>query len=158
MYDDIIKQASLSYLIDENWIKAIIKQESNWDQYALRYEPEYKYLYHENIYAANSHVTQITEIACQQMSWGFGQVMGATARQQGHQGPMGELFLPEINIKHICILLHNLKKRSPNVDDIFAMYNGGPEALYLVNYKYKNQSYVDSVKKYLQMYQNGETI
>lgn len=153
--NDIVKQASLSYVIDASWIRAIIAQESSWNQYAIRYEPTYTYLYKPSDFSKKLNISLATETVCQELSWGLGQIMGAVARQQGHDGPMGELFQPETNIKHICLTLHHLKNLSPNIDDIFAMYNGGPSAIHLVNSKYKNQAYVDSIKKHLQTYMDG---
>lgn len=154
---ETIDRAASRYAINPIWIKSIIMQESRWKQYALRYEPEYPYLVKPEELAHKYGITEATETQSQKMSWGLGQIMGALAREQGHIGPMGELFEPSVNIDHVAMRLSYLKKHSETEDDVFASYNGG---LGVLNSKklhgiYSNQSYVDSVKKHLTLYQNG---
>jgi soluble lytic murein transglycosylase-like protein len=148
-YEPVILSSSLKYDIPSEWVKGIITQESNWDPFAVRYEPTYSYLFHVSEYANRLGISIQTETQCQKMSWGLGQLMGALARELGHQGQMGLLFDLNINIDLLSKRLAQLKKISPIPDDVFAMYNGGPGALKKVNGKYTNQSYVDSVKKNL---------
>jgi len=139
-----------SFEVSPKWVNAIILQESSWKNYALRFEPNYPYLFQVDQFAKKLVITSATETTCQKMSWGLGQIMGALAREQGHDGPMGQLFKPKYNILHMCKRIQTLKKISPRMDDIFAMYNGGPGAL--IKKKdgiFKNQVYVDSVKKKL---------
>lgn len=134
------------YQIDMRWVKAIITTESNWNQYAVRYEPNYPYILTPSKFTSPD-ISLSTELATQKMSWGLGQIMGGLAREQGHTGLMAELINPETNIKHLCIRLSHLKKISENEDDIFSMYNGGPGELnQKVNGIYFNQTYVDKVK------------
>lgn len=151
--EDIIVNHCFRFSFDPKWVKAIIQQESQGNTYALRYEPQYAYLYQVKIFAQHALISLATEETSQKMSWGLGQVMGAVAREQGHAGFMGELFQPELNVKHICIRLKNLKHWSLEKDDLFSMYNGGPGTLnHKVNGKYPNQAYVDSVNGYLQTF------
>jgi soluble lytic murein transglycosylase-like protein len=147
-----ILSASVKYSIPNQWIKAIIAQESNWDQYAVRLEPSYQYLYEAEVFAKKLGITLSTEMTCQKMSWGLGQIMLALAREQGHEGHAGELFEPKVNIEHIAIRLAHLRTLSPIVDDIIAMYNSGPGGRHKANGVYKNQAYVDSVKNHLKTY------
>lgn len=134
------------YQIDPKWVKAIITTESNWNQYAVRYEANYSYIFNPSRFT-NTEISMSTEIATQKMSWGLCQIMGGLAREQGHTGLMAELVNPDVNIKHLCVRLCHLKKISENEDDIFSMYNGGPGELnQKVNGIYFNQTYVDKVK------------
>src|SRR6478735_9271551 len=115
------KYASL-YLIDPLWVQAIIEVESAGISKAWRYESSYQYLYEVERCARNAQCTLATEIAAQKFSYGLGQIMGALARQQGLDGPMGQLFDEETNIKHMCIYLKFLKSKASTTDDIFAGY------------------------------------
>jgi soluble lytic murein transglycosylase-like protein len=125
----IIETQCNLYQIDPKWIHALITVESNWTVTALKYEPNYFYLYKPEQCASLCKVTYATEIVTQKISWGLGQIMGALARQQGHVGNMPELLRPEVNIKHMCIYLDQLKKNSLTDEFVFAKYNGGPGAV-----------------------------
>lgn len=151
LYDNFILSNAMKFDIPSDWISAIIEQESNWNTYAVRYEPTYPYIFHASEFAHRLVLSIETETQCQKMSWGLGQLMGALARELGHQGPMGQLFDPETNIGFLARRLSQLKKISPLMEDIFAGYNGGPGAMKKVNDRYPNQGYVDSVKKHLQL-------
>jgi soluble lytic murein transglycosylase-like protein len=140
------------YRIDPFWVKAIISTESQWNRYALRYEPEYNYLYNPKKYIG-PNISYSTELCCQRISWGLGQIMGALAREQGHEGVMSTLLDPPINIRHICIRLDTLKKYSAESDFIFAGYNAGPGGMHKIDGHFFNQKYVDTINQYLKMFE-----
>lgn len=146
---ELCKKHGAEFAVDPLWIQAIIQQESAWNEYAIRYEVNYRYLYDTNGCAARALVTLNTEIATQKMSWGLGQIMGGLAREQGLVGPMGQLFEADTNIWHVAKRLCRLMKFSNLDEDVFAMYNSGPDALHKVSGKYMNQTYVDSVLMHL---------
>ncbi len=147
----LITQYGLLFSIPTTWMQAIITQESQFNTYAIRYEPNYRYTYKPEYYAkASALVSLNTEMMTQKMSWGLAQIMGGLAREQGHNGLMGELLDPETNIKHLCIRIKDLRKISVIPDDIFAMFNGGPGAIHKSGGKYSNQSYIDSIHSHLQ--------
>lgn len=156
-YEKEIISTAVRFKVESNWIKAIIKQESGGEQYALRYESAYNYLYKADEIARKFGITLNTEIQTQKMSWGLGQIMGAVAREQGHIGHMGELFDPLVNIIHIAHRLSTIMKYSEDPKDVFAIYNGGVGAWheFQKNGKYPNQSYVDSAIKHLQDVEKG---
>jgi soluble lytic murein transglycosylase-like protein len=157
-FKDEITAAANKYQVSSLWIKAIITQESNWNKYALRYEPAYNYLLKPDEFAKKVGTTLNTEIQVQKMSWGLGQIMGALAREQGHLGPMGELFDPFINISMLAQRLNTIMKYTHIQNSVFSAYNGGLEAwhYFTKNGKYSNESYVDSVNKHLQAIQKGD--
>lgn len=58
-------------------------------------------------------------------SWGYMQIMGATARDFGFKGEsLGLLFLPWINIEYGCKVLSNYIKRTGSEFNGVRMYNG----------------------------------
>lgn len=136
--------------LDPNWIRAIIMQESQGNPYCVRYEPSYQWVYQVEQFSKSVLISIQTELVTQKMSWGLGQIMGALAREQGHKGLMAELLKPDLNIEHICRRFKTLKTISNDPSDLFAMYNGGPQAVHKVNGRYFNQKYVDSVMVHLQ--------
>lgn len=147
--ESIIQKTCKTYQVDPNWLKAIISTESSWNQYSIRYEVNYQFLYQPERFAKLAMVTLSTEIATQKMSWGLGQLMGGLAREQGHTSMLSELIKPEVNIKHMCIRIDHLKKISEVPQDVFACYNGGPGAIHKANGVYLNQAYVERVMGYL---------
>lgn len=146
----LISHYGILFTIPTVWMKAIITQESQWNPFAIRYEPNYRYLYQTESFAKIPLNNLSTEMMTQRMSWGLAQIMGGLAREQGHQGLMGELLDPETNLKHLCIRIRDLRKISALPDDIFAMYNGGPAAIHKSGGKYSNQVYVDAIHSHLQ--------
>lgn len=151
--DFILSQLCSTYRVEPTWVKAIIEVESAWNPYAIRYEPQYPYHFETSKCAKRARVTLATELATQRMSWGLGQVMGALAREQGHQGSMAELTQPELNLKHMCIRLKDLNQRAASPAEVFAAYNGGPGAMKrLESGLFLNQTYVDKVKGALKNY------
>lgn len=149
----IADRISERFGVPSSWVKAIIRKESSWIPQTLRYEPKYKYLVSPESYSKINRITLDTELVCQKISWGLGQVMGAVAREFGHGGLLTELLTPEVNIEYMCLLLRDLRNTSSFPDDVFAMYNGGRGALYARDKTtglYPNQPYVNSIKLYLQ--------
>jgi hypothetical protein len=146
---DLFKSISEIHEVDYYWMRAIVRQESHENVYALRYETTYNYLLNPIQYSKTLNITLNTEITTQKMSWGLCQMMGALAREQGFIEEMGKFFDPMINLTHLGIRLAHLKKISSYVGDVAAMYNGGEGAHHLVNNQYRNQKYVDAVVSHI---------
>jgi hypothetical protein len=153
----IASERAIHFGIDPAILKAIITQESNWNRYAIRYEPEWTYLLNPEHYAALLHITVATEKETQKMSWGLGQLMGSVLRELGHEGSMGEALDSETNLAYVCRKIEELQKKTQGPQELFACYNGGMEAL-LQNKegKFRNQSYVDSCMNYFEAMKHGE--
>lgn len=150
VWENLIQKYAQKFNIDQNWVKAIISTESDWNQYALRYESSYQYVFEIEKCAKRARVTLATELATQRISWGLGQIMGSLAREQGHTTSLSELCDPETNIVHLCTRLSYLKLHAGGIESsIFAGYNGGLGALRKVNNLYLNQKYVDTVNSHL---------
>jgi soluble lytic murein transglycosylase-like protein len=149
----LIETTTHFYSIDPILVKAIIRQESNWNQYSLRYEAGWKYLLKPEGYAKLLGITEETEIQSQKMSWGLGQVMGSVARELGFKMEMGNLFEPVHNVEYICLLIKSLEHKAKTIPEILACYNSGLGAL--INKKdglFHNQKYVDSALAFYNLY------
>lgn len=146
-YSDYLRYHTKKNDLDILLVRAIITHESNWDTYAMRYEAHYQWLYKEIECAKKMRCRLDLEIFSQKTSWGLGQMMGAVARELGHEGSMAQLTDGFINMKYVCMHLKNIKQRFKDQDSIIAVYNGGPNAVYKKEGIYPNQGYVDSVNK-----------
>lgn len=143
-----IKVYAKRYDVDEKLIAAIIMVESGNNAYAMRYEPNYRWLYFPENFFWRLPSTEETEIMAQKTSWGYMQVMGAVAREQGFKGYLSQLVDPMINIEHGAILLRKLFQKYWNEPDVIASYNmGSPRKT--PGGMYENQKYVDAVSKHL---------
>jgi len=143
--NEIINKYANKYGIPAALIRAIIQVESSRDNYAIRHEPHYQWLYRPEYYAKKHFVTVSTEIIAQKISWGPMQVMGAVARELGFDGRfLSELTNPELGIKYGCKHLKNFYNKYGNWTDAIAAYNAGSPRK-REDGRYMNQSYVDYV-------------
>lgn len=130
--EPIIQQMASKYAVDPNLIKAHIKQESNWDVNASRYEA------HKG-----------------DASWGLMQLLLGTARQVLSQPNLTttDLINPKTNIEAGTKLIAENWRRWGNMRDAIAAYNAGSPRIDLKTGKYVNQDYVDKVWNNYLMYQ-----
>lgn len=121
------------------WVWGWSYVESLVNPYAIRYEPNYRYL-------LNDPRPNSTEWIGQKTSWGLFQVMGAAARERGFEGRyLAELVEPwlnaEIAAQHLLWWMGRTDDRT--WDGALARYNGG---LYGNSRPpYRTQGYVDKV-------------
>jgi hypothetical protein len=125
-------------------LAAIVQVESGGEPAATRFEQHYTYLYKVKDFSSQNGITEITEAVHQKTSWGLTQIMGALARELGHNGQLPELIDPDLNLRLCCKHLTNLIKRYPKREDMLAAYNAG-SPIKGIDGKYKNQGYVDKV-------------
>ena len=127
-------------------ILAIIYRESSGNQWATRFEPNYKYLYHPERFAIQT--TLDTEITHQKTSWSLMQTMGVVAREHGFKEPLPSLCQPAKAIYWGASHLANLQQRWPHLHDTISAYNQGSPRRNEAG-EYENQVYVDYVVKYM---------
>lgn len=129
--DPIILEMSAKYRIEPAWIKAHIKQESNWDVNASRFEA------HKG-----------------DASWGLMQLLLVTAREvmKNPDLTITQLTQPRVNIEAGTKFLSQLWSRFGNMSDAIAAYNAGSPRLDKKTGKYVNQEYVDNVLKNYKTY------
>lgn len=136
---------------------AIIETESNWNRYATRYEPLFNYETTPEKFAKLNRITVQTEKQMQKMSWGLGQVMGATARAIGYSGPLPALCETLENMYWTCKYLKQKLDKYDSLDEVISAYNAGSAKRYpKFNASDKdvfmNQKYVDKVTAALANY------
>jgi len=133
----LVEEIARRYGVDPNLVKGIIKQESNWDVNASRYE---------------AHLND--------SSWGLMQVLLSTAKATlgNNNLTISQLVSPETNITAgTKFIASQLARYGGNVRDAIAAYNAG-SARKSQDGKYANQSYVDSVYRNYMMYKTIGTV
>lgn len=130
--------------VDPDLAMAIAATESNGNQYAVRFEPNWKYFVNLSMYAQVNFITTMTEQVLQQCSWGPMQIMGSVARELGYQGPLTALTEPSVAIKFSIAKLKKLCDTYEDENALISAYNAGtprkkPDG------KFENQEYVEKV-------------
>jgi soluble lytic murein transglycosylase-like protein len=105
---------------------AVIEQESAWNQYAIRYEPEFR-----ERYVVPLALPPTEEIA-RSTSWGLMQVMGQVAREHGFKGAsLAELCSVAVGLDVGCaVLAAKLSVVGDDVSKGLARWNGGAHVEY----------------------------
>ncbi len=112
--------------LDPALLCAIIEQESDFNPWAIRFEPGFL-----NRYVIPLGLKSITESEARSFSWGLFQLMGQCARELGYAGPLAQLCEPETNV--FWSLRHFRTKLSIAGNDIkktLLLWNGGSNGRY----------------------------
>jgi soluble lytic murein transglycosylase-like protein len=126
----IASQKAEEYGLESSLVCAVIEQESNWNPWAMRFEPAFyaKYI------VPSLEVGHFgpTEANARATSWGLMQVMGLVAREYGFGGPyLSELCDPQIGIDIGCKYMSVLYgKTGNNTKDALLRWNGGGNIAY----------------------------
>lgn len=131
-YAELIKTNAASFGLSPAVIAAICAKESSFDPKAMRYEPNYKWLWRVSEFAGSLKITFRTEEQLQCFSYGLMQVMGANARSYGFSEYLPALLDIEKNLYFGCRHLRNLYDRFAKAtptdgwsDAIISAYNAG---------------------------------
>lgn len=150
---EIVEKAQYyATLLDLDWrlVVAIIEQESGFNVWAVRYEPDFKYILTADKFATMNRITTQTETQLQKMSIGLMQVMGAVYRELGFTESLGKCFDPSIAIYFGCLKIKQLMTRYSSLSDVISSYNAGSPRRDSSG-AYTNQHYVDSVLRHMQV-------
>lgn len=139
-----LKEAALIEGVPWELVKAVCRAESSFDQYAMRYEPHYKWLVGAETITPTERVGQMT-------SWGLMQVMGAVAREYGFAGYFPRLCEPGVGLHYGMRHLKKFYDKYRNWPDSIASYNAGRPVR--TDGRYVNQPYVDKVLRYWNEYE-----
>jgi len=131
---DIVKTAAMDHDLDYILMFALVEQESNWNPWAIRYEPAF----YTNHVVPSHHLTlPLTELRARAVSWGLFQIMGETARgfgnsKIGFRGKfLAELVQPNINAEFGCkVFRQMLDKALADENEALLLYNGGGNPSY----------------------------
>lgn len=107
--------------IDIKLIAAICEQESGWNPWAMRFEPEFLQEY------VAPDAGSDTERIARATSWGLMQVMGQVAREFGYDGPyLSALCEPSTGLQWGArVLARKLTRAGGNVETALLLWNGG---------------------------------
>ena len=176
----LAREAATKYGLDPALVCALCEVECGWNPRAVRYEPDYKWLWgiKEPLTTINGlnivsfdlkngpvlidiiPSTPETELALQKTSWGLMQIMGATARERGFTGWLTELCDPAVNLEWGCwhlrwMIDHNNAYGLPDYritpEDLAAAWNWGSRMV--VDGKYANEDYVKRAVKAMVNYE-----
>lgn len=110
------------YGIDAPLVLSVCHHESNWDPWAVRFEPAFF-----DRYISSMKLLSDTEKTERAFSFGLMQVLGQVAREFGFTGKyLTELCEPAVGIEYGCRKLAKcLKAHNGAVTDALLSYNGG---------------------------------
>jgi soluble lytic murein transglycosylase-like protein len=145
---NLIQAKAEAFGLDPMLVAAIVWQESRGSVYAVRYEPNYRWLFTPEKFADRQGITVETEKNLQKHSFGLMQIMGATARWLGYDGALAALYKPENNLYWGGKYLKLLFEKHKDTAKVVSAYNAGSPKI-LESGKFANQNYVDSVLGYL---------
>lgn len=151
LYPDLINKYSEEFSLEKSLIAAICMQESSFETWRCRYEPNWQYFTFALHYAQLLGISFDTELQFQKTSWGLMQVMGGVARELGYDDYINKLVNPDFGLKYGCKKLASLKKKYEELNDAISSYNQGIPSKDSTG-RYHNQTYVDSVLVYKAQY------
>lgn len=149
-----IKIAADSESIDPLLLLAVVMTESAGNQFAMRYEPNWRYWANAEGFAVRNKISVETERMLQSFSWGLTQVMGSVARELLFKDELPRLIDPDLNLSLGAKKLKTLTKKHSKLDDAIAAYNAGIPKL-RADSKYFNQHYVDRVNKFMKEFKGA---
>lgn len=145
MFSSVIAWTEKLSVNERALVLAMCWVESKFDQFAVRTEKDYQWVWRVPEYAKKMRISIDTEQALQSMSFGVMQVMGATARWQGFDQSILLLAAdPELGFHYgLKYIRHQMGRYRNNEEKAIAAYNAG-HADYKDG-KLKNQDYVNEV-------------
>jgi soluble lytic murein transglycosylase-like protein len=125
-FHDLLQQNALRFGLRPDLIAAVCEQESDWNPWAMRFEPEFLTAY------VPPAITNDTERIARACSWGLMQVMGQTAREAGFSYPfLSGLCEPENGMEVGCrVLLNKLNHAGGVLENALLLWNGGGNKAY----------------------------
>lgn len=122
----LAKKKAGEHLLYPELICGIIEQESNWNTWAMRYEPLFYQKYIAPLIQRGESINQ-TEAHARATSWGLMQVMGEVARENGFGWPhLSELCDPFVGLEEGCSIFgRKLAAAEGNVRNALLLWNGG---------------------------------
>lgn len=127
---ELAKSQARSCGLDAALVCAVCEQESSWNPWAIRYEPEF-YLRYLLPLAVSGKIDDATEARARAFSWGLMQVMGETAREHGYAGHLAALCDPETGLEIGCrVLAAKMTETQGDMERALLAWNGGADPNY----------------------------
>ena len=128
---DMVRTSAAKYGLDPALVAALVDQESNWNPWAVRYEPAFFDHYIRPL-LTNGTIKTMTEATCRATSWGLCQVMGQVAREHGFAGRfLSELCDTDKGLDIGCqVLKLKLDAAGGDTHNGLSLYNGGGDPNY----------------------------
>lgn len=121
----LVRQQAVSAGVDPALACAIVEQESAWNVWAIRYEPDFY-----QRYEAAQKLTP-TEKTARALSWGLFQTMGQVVREAGFKGDLASLCDPTISVQWgLTVWKKKLQIAGGDVTKGLLFWNGGSNANY----------------------------
>jgi len=156
-----IEKAARLYGLDPHLVAAICVTESSLDERAMRFEPNYQWLFKADKFAREWRTDLKTEVALQRFSYGLMQIMGATARELGFDAFLPNLCKPEVGLFWGCKYFAILLNRHGDRDKAIVSYNAGSPRWDASKGEWENQVYLDKVlaryREFKSAYGNSES-
>ena len=147
-YMHYINKYAKQYKIRPELIKAIYKKESDLKTNVMRFEKKlknkkwYNNLLTEKEKKNNDNFSSV----------GISQILFGTAKSFGFKGTVYELKELDNNTKYSVMYLRFLIDLYYKLDDVLSSYNGGHPLKKRSDKKYRNQYYINKIKKYYRSY------
>jgi soluble lytic murein transglycosylase-like protein len=126
----LARKAAIAQSLDPALVCAVVEQESGWNPWAIRYEPQFFSKYVASLYTNNK--ISASEAYARGFSWGLMQVMGQVAREAGFDALfLSALCDPEQGLAIGCKVLR--KKFDAMAGDstrALLAWNGGANPAY----------------------------
>ena len=128
-----LQEKATQHGLDPDLVAAVIQTESGGNTFAVRYEPDYRYVFQVDHFAKKANCSYASMLFMQKTSWGLMQVMGGVALEYGlaelenrfHRTPAA-LIDPEIGLEFGCrVLARKFEQFGPGVATVVAGYNAG---------------------------------
>lgn len=141
-----VSEAASKYEICPRTLAALCLTESNFNPWAVRFEPKWRYFSGLRRNAKKNNTTISTMRTLYQMSFGLCQIMGGRYYDEGGQGLPTELFDPEVNLEYAAKIVSKIFERHHYPWEVYAIYNAG-SLRYDENHKLLNEKNVNRFRK-----------
>jgi soluble lytic murein transglycosylase-like protein len=123
----LVTPHALKFGLDPKIVAAVCEQESEWNPFAIRFEPAFEARYIKPALPNAPTTLELTKA----MSFGLMQVMGEVAVELGWQGKfLTELCDPDICVEYGCKKLQRCFDVHGDADTSLLAYNGGGNSNY----------------------------